>query len=225
MSKAIHKKFLSCHTSRRVRDFSAEKSLKSSAVACGASSMNATSTKFFMNGFTLVETLVAISILSISIMGTYIAVQHSLQASTIAKDQITAFYLAEEAIEFIKNIRDENTLHYIKNKSTDWLNGITHNPTDPCYFGKTCTIDSPTKILTTCSGGFGTCPNFNQNAISSLYGYSTGPNWVATNFKREIQLQKNSNDEVLTTILISWTNRGSPHSFQITEVLFNHICP
>ena len=50
--------------------------------------------KRLTKGFTLVETLVAISVLSLSIAGAFTAVQGGIQSSTVAKDQITAFYLA-----------------------------------------------------------------------------------------------------------------------------------
>src|SRR3989338_6292235 len=100
-------------------------------------------------GFTLVETLVAISILSISITATFTAVQNGIQNSTIAKDQTTAFYLAQEAMEFIKNKRDENALNSISGGPNQWLTGMSNAGGDPCYFGgggtsqKTCRIDSP----------------------------------------------------------------------------------
>ena len=172
-------------------------------------------------GFTLVESLVAISILSISILGTYTAVQNSLQSSTIAKDQVIGFYLAQEGMEYIKNVRDENALHSISGIPTNWLTGLSGVGSDPCYFGKTCTIDSPAGTASTCSGGFGSCPDIKRNSSNGLYGYTTGGSWVATNFKRDIQFTQNSADEVTVTISIRWTNRGTTKSFQIKQILFN----
>jgi prepilin-type N-terminal cleavage/methylation domain-containing protein len=57
-------------------------------------------------GFTLIETLVAITILMISIAGPLTIAQKSLTAATIAKDQVIASFLAQEMIEQIKNDRD-----------------------------------------------------------------------------------------------------------------------
>src|SRR3989344_8733451 len=97
------------------------------------------------NGFTLVETLVAISILTLSIAGAFTAVQSGIQSSTFAKDQTTAFYLAQEGMEFIKNKRDENALNSINeqpNPVTNWLTGLSDDPdNDPCYFGSVCRVD------------------------------------------------------------------------------------
>ena len=53
-------------------------------------------------GFTLVESLVAISILSLSILATFTAVQGGLKSSNYVKDEIVAYYLTQEAIEYIK---------------------------------------------------------------------------------------------------------------------------
>jgi len=57
-------------------------------------------------GFTLIETLVAITILMISIVGPLTIAQKSLTAATIAKDQVIASFLAQELMEQIKNDRD-----------------------------------------------------------------------------------------------------------------------
>lgn len=175
-------------------------------------------------GFTLVETLVAISILSLAISGTFTAVQNGLKSSTFARDQITGFYLAQEAMEYIKNIRDENTLYSINAISTggvgkNWLAGMSDAPGDPCYFGKTCTIDSFLKIMATCSGGFDSCDNLRQDSVTGLFGY-TG-SWPVTNFKREIQFQSISANEVMVTIHISWVSGSFSKSFQVSQIIFN----
>ncbi len=173
----------------------------------------------FIKGFTLVEMLVAVAILSLSIAGTFTAVQGGIQSSSIAKDQITAFWLAQEGMEFIKNIRDENALHSVAGQSRNWLAGFSSVPTDPCYFGKTCTIDSPLKQISTCSGGFGSCPFLRQDSNTGLFGYISS--WTVTNFQREIQFQNIAPNEVMVVINMIFTDRGKTTSFQVTESLFN----
>lgn len=175
--------------------------------------------KKFQAGFTLVETLVAIGVLSLSIAATFTVVQSSLQNSANAKDQIIAFYLAQEGMEFIKNIRDENALKSTNGQSNTWLTGFSENVTDPCYFGKTCTVDSSTKAITVCSGSFGTCPILRQDPNTGLIGYTGG--WTATNFRRDIQFVQISAVEVKVDMFIYWTNRGSTKSMEVTENLFN----
>jgi prepilin-type N-terminal cleavage/methylation domain-containing protein len=183
-------------------------------------------------GFTIVETLVAISILSISITATFTAVQNGLRSSLVAKDQTTAFYLAQEAVEYIKNIRDENALYNINvaieesGTERDWLDGIASSVSDPCYFGKVCIIDSPAKTVTFCdSAPIDTvppykCDNLRQNEDTGLFGYNSG--WDLTNFKREIQIEEIvPNEEVRVVVSVSWTGSAGPRFFQITETLLN----
>jgi prepilin-type N-terminal cleavage/methylation domain-containing protein len=178
--------------------------------------------KFSKNnkGFTLVETLVAISILSLSIAATFTAVQNGIQNSTVAKDQITAFYLAQEAMEYIKNIRDQNALSSINGGTNTWLTGLSGVSGDPCYFGKVCRIDSPAQVATYCGTTFGTCPNLSQNPSNGLFGYTSG--WTLTAIKREIQfVQKVADREVEVIVKMSWTNRGVIKSFDASETFFN----
>lgn len=61
-------------------------------------------------GFTLIETMIAIFILLVSITGPLTFAQSGLRASFFARDQITAFYLAQDAIETLKNLRDDSGL-------------------------------------------------------------------------------------------------------------------
>ncbi len=59
-------------------------------------------------GFTLVETMVAITILITTVTAVFSAANYSLYASFDARDRITASLLMGEAFEVIKNIRDNN---------------------------------------------------------------------------------------------------------------------
>lgn len=82
-------------------------------------------------GFTLVEAMVAISILSLAVTGPMIIAQKGIGAAIYARDQITAFYLAQEAVEYIRNVRDTNRINNIS-----WLTSLT-----PCLdtgSGQTC---------------------------------------------------------------------------------------
>lgn len=57
-------------------------------------------------GFTILETLVAISILVLALTAPLAIVAQALRSSYYARDQVTAYYLAQEAIEFLRNKRD-----------------------------------------------------------------------------------------------------------------------
>lgn len=184
-------------------------------------------------GFTIVESLVAVSILTVSILATFTAVQGSLKASIIAKDQITAFYLSQEAVEFIRNLKDENALHdtYCVSTGTcstvNWLHGLSELTTDNCWYGgngvsqKTCTVDIFTKTIAECVGGSGTCPNLKQNSSTGAYSYTSGASWSTSNFRREVQISPVSSKEVSIVVTMSWNTGNLSKSFQIKESLFN----
>src|SRR3989344_2873446 len=88
------------------------------------------------NGFTIVESLVALAALELAVTGAASAIQIGISSYIFSKDQIIAFYLAQEGFEQVRNIRDENGL-----KSQNWLTGISANSSDPCYFGNACIVD------------------------------------------------------------------------------------
>lgn len=186
--------------------------------------MQYTNLKNKNKGFTMVETLVAISILSISILGTFTAVQKGLATSFFARDQVTAFYLIQESMEFVRNIRDENGIASLNSLSSGgsgihWLRGLSELATDPCYFGKVCRIDSPLKQVVTCSGGEGTCPFLNQNSSSGLFGYTAG--WTTTRFRREIRFQQVNSNEIIAIVSVSWTSGLFSKTITVRQSLFN----
>jgi type II secretory pathway pseudopilin PulG len=179
-------------------------------------------------GFTVLESIVAIMVLSLSISGVFSAVQTGLSQASIAKDEVKAFYLAQEAVEIIRNKRDTNQLARINVGTGNWLAGIAQNNTDPCWFGKTCRVDAKSFNLVDCSTDpGGVCPVLKQNSSTFLYNYdlvnpATNP---ATNFKREIQIEQviGNSDEIAVTVRISWTTKGFVKSFMVKTHLLNWI--
>ena len=167
-------------------------------------------------GFTIIETLVAISILVTAIVGTSTAVQGAISSYTHSKDQIIAFYLAQEGFEQIRNLRDESRL-----KNRNWLTGIAENSSDACYFGKVCIV-SPvdTQAPVSCSGGAGSCPYLRQEAATGFFGYTS--TWNVTPFRREITLTSIEADkEIMVTVTVNWSKGVVSRQFKAKESLLN----
>jgi prepilin-type N-terminal cleavage/methylation domain-containing protein len=174
-------------------------------------------------GFTVLESIIAITVVSLAISGAFSAVRTGLSSSTQAKEQTKAFYLAQEAFELIRNRRDSNILdNLINNSGLSWRAGIS-NAGDPCAAGRTCRVDvtGPSGIyFTDCGVSWDSCPVLKQDGTSYLMQYSSG---LDTVFKREVQIENTSADEISVTIRVSWSHAGIPREFKTKTILTNWL--
>src|SRR3954464_3392894 len=78
-----------------------------------------------IRGFTLLETMVAVSLLAVAIVAPMSLTAQSLASAYYARDEVTAFYLAQEGLEAVRNVRDNNILQNSQGGTlVDLLNGI-----------------------------------------------------------------------------------------------------
>lgn len=164
-------------------------------------------------GFTLIEALVAISILLVSIAGPLTIAAKSLSSAVFARDQITAFYLTQEAIEFIKNKRDNNTL-----TSTYWLSGYGVSGVSPdCTASNGCTVDIKNNNISECPNGG--CPSLRYNEITGFYSYEAEGS--ITSFTRSIFITPITPDEISVEVRISWNTGIFTRDFAVKGNIFN----
>ena len=91
-------------------------------------------------GFTLVETLVAISIFSVSILGIMSVLASGISHANYAKQKMIALYLAQEGIEYARNIRDTKVLFSVNNGWGEFRDTPIPPPLAPSDTGFTRTI-------------------------------------------------------------------------------------
>ena len=156
-------------------------------------------------GFTLVETLIAITILISAVVGPMVVVQKSLSSANFSKSQIISFHLAGEAIEYIRNKRDENTL-----SGVSWTNGLSE-----CV-GKKCAVDVVNDTISQCSEN---CPNLQFDSANGFYGYDS--NWGNSIFNRVVEIKSISEEELSVLVTIFWKNGVFTKEFSVRENLFN----
>lgn len=171
-------------------------------------------------GFTLVETLVAITIVLGTLTATYTAVTNAIKSSAHARDTITAFYLAQEAFEFLKNKRDTNAL-----QDEGWLNGI-----GACETGGGCVLAAYNENGTPkATAEFRDCPSGDcprtifQHKDTKAYGHH-GPDdndWEATQFSRSIEMTQGG-DEASVAVTVVWRGaNGSDQRVKLEEEITN----
>jgi len=159
-----------------------------------------TSKRVRTQGFTLIETLVAIIILTVAIAGPLTIASKSLSSALLARDQITAFFLAQEGVELVRNTRDTNSL-----TGNPWLSGI------PNTSGGPFSVDGKTLVMSTCSG---VCPYLKYDEASGFYTYASGED---TDFRRTLSVVEINPNEVEIAVTVEWVTGIYDRSFTIRE--------
>lgn len=89
-------------------------------------------------GFTLIEVLIAIFLITVGIGGAFNLIQKTVEYSAISSSRLQAAYLSQEGIEIIRNQRDSNWL-----AGNSWTQGIVDQAADIGKFTRTITISIP----------------------------------------------------------------------------------
>ncbi len=164
-------------------------------------------------GFTLVETMVAVTILVVGTLGPLVIAAQGVASGGYAKDQIIAYYLAQEGVEYIRSIRDGNALAGLPRSL--WLQGVDTVCTVSLLNPFGCKLDARLATLTAC-----TTPGCPQMKVTNTgyYGYSGSP----TIYTRTIKLLPGTNTDIQTIqVTMTWTSRGSARSLVLNEDLYN----
>ncbi len=171
-------------------------------------------------GFTLIETMVAVLLLSIAIAGPLTIASKGLSSVLVSKDQIGAYYLAQDAIEYLRYVRDSNRLG-----GGNWLTGAGATAgidLTACEGSTGCYLDSIQSTVSTC--GAPSCPVLNYNSSNHYYSYTSGtpsPERYIRTVKIVTPVGSNAG-EAAVTVTVQWTGAGGlVHSITLREDLFN----
>lgn len=175
-----------------------------------------------MKAFTLVETLVAVTIVLLAVTGPFQLVKSSLLASYTARDQMIASSLAEEGFEYVRSVRDGNYLYLLANPNSgrDWLFGLSASPN---CFSANCTV-APNDPLPVQSCG--TCLPLKIHPTSGLYIQENVRDAVTTRFTRTVRLEDvdGGRDKVVkVTVTVTYTSNHTPFTVTVTDYLYNWL--
>lgn len=183
------------------------------------------------NGFTLIETLVAIAIITIAVAGPLYSADRAIVAADGSRYQLIASYLAQEGIEYVRAMRDNEYLAAyqaggLNVSSTSWssfISGSDAGSITQCR-PTTCTLDPVLRpmgtgsgfALNTCSGSSCT-PLYLANGVytqqSGIFGAALTP------FTRTVQAITISPSEERIVSTVSWNFHGTPYTVVIADNL------
>lgn len=158
-------------------------------------------------GFTLMEVIVAVAIIITALISSLALITSSISGIKENKSKIIATGLAQEGLEIVRNIRDNNWLNY-KRKADDWRDGleagdylVEYNQESLLSFSSV-----PLKINTT----------------NGRYQYSSGNDTI---YYRKITIQDivGDIDQFKVVVDVSWQEAGKDNLFSVETRFYNWL--
>jgi type II secretory pathway pseudopilin PulG len=169
----------------------------------------------YKRAFTLVEALVALSILIVGIISGFILVTKALYDVTIIQDRLTASFLAQEGLELVRQIRDTNYFKTLGGNPTTWDNNLANGN----YIISARTNPPPIKVeLQPLTG----TQYLYYHPDTRLYNYESFGGQL-TSFQRTINIYHVSSDEIRVQAIMSWKTRNISFGFTSEDHLFNWL--
>lgn len=167
-------------------------------------------------GFTLIELLITITVITIGIAGAFLAVQQGISTVDYSRSRLTAAFLAQEAVEIIKNIRDTNLLQ----KTVAWNQGLDPGINPKEYEVEYSDVQDEDVLLSepACSPS---CDFDNLNYLKKtddgFYNYTLGDD---TRYKRKVQIEKIDSEHLTVTITVYWKTRKGHRELQLIQEMY-----
>lgn len=184
------------------------------------------------SGFSLVETLVAITILLLVIVGPMSISSSAALSTSYSSEQVVAFFLAQEGAELVQKARDDLQLRYfdgsVATPWADFVNTSSVNPLSQCYQTDGCGLElvdgnanGALALPTDC--GSDPCRLYIDNSGGrARYTYNS-VGTISTPYSRIIYMNETAGREVEVISLVSWQT-GNQRQVQTVEAqtyLFN----
>ncbi|MBP7832031.1 MAG: prepilin-type N-terminal cleavage/methylation domain-containing protein [Candidatus Pacebacteria bacterium] len=176
------------------------------------------------SGFTLVETLVAVAIFSVSIAAVISVTANGISSTTASKNRLSANYLAQENIEYVRHLRNKYTP--VAGVTASW-NSFIDLALSCTSAGRGCVtadpaIETPPQELIPCTRP--DCEDFPVEYDSNGYYFQPGGTDSNTPFLRYLTIDTISPNEIRVTSYVVWTEKnGGDKNITLTETLSNWI--
>jgi len=171
-------------------------------------------------GFTLVEAMFAVFILTFTIVGLMTVVSNSLFAARYARDEITANYLLQEVVDYIRNDRDSSVFLKSAEGSSDTLWESFYTKYSLCNdSGSGCILDVSKEEIKSCTET--NCYLYYDSSAQnkSFYNYDSNDG-KKTKFRRQITVSHGgSPDEITVYVKVMWKNGNKDKSIDLQTSL------
>ena len=166
-------------------------------------------------GFTLIETLFAILIFSSSLAALLVVSGGGINNTIFAKNQLTAFFLAQEGVEMVRNIRDSVWLDG-KSWSNDFLRST--NGVFDCVTADGCMIDYDLKV-SPCGAS---CDPLKYDSVTGIFNYTASVNSIFTRTIIIVNYASTPPSPLAKVISkVSWAQGSNAHNIVFKENLFD----
>lgn len=176
----------------------------------------------FRRGQTLIEALVALSILTVGFVGIVTLLARSFQLNRTTANDTQATYLASEGIEVAKNIIDYDVYYGLSQSSStnDW--GCSFNLNVGQSADYALVYDT---APTNCSAPplVRSQPNGNHlyfDPVNDTYTYNSFST-QSTNFTRDVTITAVSADELDVQSTVTWTDGGLSNTITLEDHFYN----
>ena len=172
-------------------------------------------------GFSLVETLVAITILLVAILVPMRIITQSIKAAAFSREELTAVLLAQEGLEVMLRLRDNDVLD--GSGTWNWYSNLPAACKNSTGCGYDVSASSPSNEFISCSGS--NCVlRLDDESSAPDYYYSHDGNDDATIYTRKLFLEEVVADqEVEVTAVVEWNSAAlnSTVSISVQTSIFN----
>ena len=161
-------------------------------------------------GFTLLEVIVAIFLVTVGIVSAFALINANIKILSSSPDKITAVYLAQEGIEIVRNIRD-----------TSWVNGkVWTEDLQPGNWEADYTTTSFSKYESGAYNwtGFDSTDYLN---ISSDGFYNYTSSGTKTTFLRKISISYPETHIMNVLVTVYWREKDVRKNFSVEAKLYN----
>ncbi|KKQ45474.1 MAG: Prokaryotic N-methylation motif domain protein [Candidatus Moranbacteria bacterium GW2011_GWC2_37_8] len=164
-------------------------------------------------GFSLVEVIIAIAILTLGISAITILMASNIKSSKESKNLVVAMGLAQEGIELVRNFKDTETT--FKSSGGVKPDGEYRIDTETLFADFTKDATSDKRLYLNSAGGFYTHDNTSAGMQSTKF------------YRKAIISNQAANKQVVTTSFVSWNSTaagGFPEDGDVSKCTIGNKC-